>query len=53
MTITFNGGFFSATTNGKEVLTATTTPPPSTCGTVPDPQHLNSVFRHTRKRWNI
>jgi len=43
VTITFNGGFFTATTSGKEVLTATTTQDPLACATIPDPQHLNSI----------
>ena len=43
VTLSFNGGVFTATSNGKEVLTATTTPAPSTCATIPDPQYLSSI----------
>jgi hypothetical protein len=37
VTLSFNGGVFTATSNGKEVLTASTTQAPSTCATIPDP----------------
>jgi hypothetical protein len=52
VSVTFNGGFFTVSTSGKEVLASTTTPVPWNCPAVADPQHLNSIAV-TPANWTI